>query len=161
MSDDLNRVRQRRERRRSAAPIGAFSGPVGRQRAQIEKVLDKVRTIERRRGVPTPERITAALDICELYGPEVDEALGGQEPMVDEWETGERIPTDEQLRALSWLTGFSVDFFYLPPPPPRAGLRICGEDVCEVLTDAEALDAVTCDKSPVPTPGQAPRFTGP
>ena len=28
----------------------------------------------------TPERITMALDLRDLYGPEVDEALGGQEP---------------------------------------------------------------------------------
>lgn len=134
MTDDLSRARERRDRRRSAAPVGAF-GPGGQRQIQITRVMDKVRQAERRNGPPTPERITAALDICDLYGPEVDEALGGEEPMVDEWETGERIPTREQLQALARLTGFPVDFFFLPPPPSMAGVWLCGEDGCELLGD--------------------------
>jgi transcriptional regulator with XRE-family HTH domain len=51
--------------------------------------------------------------------------------MVDEWETGERVPTKEQIQALARLTGFSIDFFYLPPPPPMAGVFLCSEDGCE------------------------------
>lgn len=132
MTDDLERARQRRELRRPTAPVGAFGvGP--RRQAQITWVMDTVRQAERRHGPPTPERITAALDIQGLYGPEVDEALGGQEPMVDEWETGERIPTAEQVEVLAQLTGFPVNFFYLPPPVPLTGGWLCGEDGCEPL----------------------------
>lgn len=119
-------------RKRAAAPVGAF-GPSSRRQIQITKVMDRVRLAGLRNGPPTPERITAALNIRDLYGPEVDEALGGQEPMVDEWETGERVPTTEQVQALAWLTDFPVAFFYLPPPPPIAGVRLCGDDGCEQL----------------------------
>jgi DNA-binding transcriptional regulator YiaG len=127
--DDLSRARQRRERRRTP-PAGAF-GPGSRKQARIDRVMDKVREAERLNGPPTPERITAALDIQGLYGPEVDEALGGQEPMVDEWESGERVPTGEQVEALARLTGFPVKFFYLPPPPSTQGVFLCGDDGCQ------------------------------
>lgn len=135
MTDDIDRARQRREQRRTATPAGAF-GVGSARRAQIARVMDKVHQAERRNGAPTPERITMALDCGDLYGPEVDEALGGQEPMVDEWETGERIPTDKQMQALVWLTGFPINFFYLPPPVPLAGVWLCGEDGCEPLNEA-------------------------
>ncbi|MDN5895831.1 MAG: hypothetical protein L0H93_17620 [Nocardioides sp.] len=76
----------------------------------------------RTREHPVPERITTALDICGLDGPEVDEALGGAEPMVDEWEAGQRIPTEQQIVTLAELTGFTVDFFHMPiDPEDRAG----------------------------------------
>lgn len=75
-------------------------------------------------GVPNPRRITAALDANALDGPEVDIACGGQEPMVDEWEAGTRQPTPDQVRLLADLTGFTVEFFYLPGPPPLTGF-IC------------------------------------
>lgn len=135
MTDDLSRARERRERHRTTAPVGAFGVGLTR-RVQIARVMDKVDRAERRNGAPTPERITAALDICDLYGPEVDKALGGEEPMVDEWETGERIPTKEQLHALARLTGFPIDFFYLPPPPPLVGGMLCTEDGCEPLGES-------------------------
>ena len=64
---------------------------------------------------PTPSRITAALDIRSMYGAWVDVALGVQEPVVDEWETGVRVPTHAQIQRLALLTGFPVKFFYLPP----------------------------------------------
>ena len=82
---------------------------------------------------PTRERITAALDMRELYGPEVDRALGGEEPMVDEWESGARVPSFAQMQALAELTGFSVRFFYLEPPPPLDNGWICGSDGCRPL----------------------------
>jgi hypothetical protein len=125
MADDLSKARQRRERRRTP-PAGAF-GPSSRKQARIDRVIDKVREAERLNGAPTPERITAALDMCDLYGPEVDEALGGQEPMVDEWESGERIPTKEQVQALARLTGFPVKFFHLPPPEKSGTVFLCGD----------------------------------
>lgn len=135
MTDDLERARHRREQKRTTAPAGNFGVDFPRQ-IQITREMDKIQRAERRKGAPTPERITIALDWRDLYGPEVDEALGGQEPMVDEWETGERIPTDEQMQALAWLTDFPIDFFYLPPPPPMPGLMLCGEDGCGPLDGA-------------------------
>lgn len=127
--DDLARARQRRERRRTH-PVGGF-GLSSQRSAQINRVMNKVYLAERLNGAPTPERITVALDSRDMYGPEVDEALGGQEPMVDEWESGDRVPTKEQVQALARLTGFPVTFFYLPAPPPMPGLIICGDDGCQ------------------------------
>lgn len=131
--DELARARQRRERRRTTAPAGAF-GPSGRKQASIDKAMDKVRKAERLNGPPTPERITAALDMASLYGPEVDQALSGQEPMVDEWESGDRIPTKEQVHALARLTGFPVKFFYRPAPDMPGTILLCGDDGCEPLS---------------------------
>lgn len=82
---------------------------------------------------PTPERITSALDIRSLYGPEVDQALGGEEPMVDQWESGELVPTFEQVQRLAMLTDFPVKFFYQPPPPEITGGWMCGRDGCRPL----------------------------
>lgn len=132
--DDLSRARQRRDRRRRTKPAGAF-GPGPRKQIQIANAMDKVRQADRLNGPPTPERITMALNLRDLYGPEVDEALGGQEPMVDEWESGERVPTKDQIQALAMLTGFPVTFFYQPPPQPMAGMFICGDDGCRSLPE--------------------------
>ena len=141
MSDDLTRARERRERRRTTQPAGAF-GPSGAKRDRIERVMSKVDQASERRDpaaywagrTPTPERITLALDLHELYGPEVDRALGGEEPMVDEWESGKRVPTFEQVQALAKLTRCPVRFFYKPPPPPdlKNGW-MCGADGCQHL----------------------------
>lgn len=65
-------------------------------------------------GRVVPHRITLALDIHSLYGPEVDQACGAEEPAVDEWEEGVRYPTWEQLQALAELTGYPVEFFLMP-----------------------------------------------
>lgn len=74
-----------------------------------------------RRGQVVPHRITTALDLRELYGPEVDRACGVEEPAVDEWEAGLRYPTWEQLQALAELTDFPPKFFtnILPAAPVR------------------------------------------
>jgi len=140
MTDDLEDARRRRERRRATQPVGAF-GVVGGKKARINRALAKVDEAAERNHpaayyagkVPTLERITMALDLCELYGPEVDEALGGEEPMVDEWESGVRVPTFPQIQALAEMTGFAVRFFYQPPPPPITSGWICGEDDCAPL----------------------------
>lgn len=42
-----------------------------------------------------------ALNLRSMYGAWVDEALGGAEPMVDDWEEGKSLPTDEQLEKLA------------------------------------------------------------
>lgn len=140
MTDDLERARERRQRRRATQPAGNF-GVVGPKAARIDKVLAKVDAAAERNHpadfyagkVPTPERITLALDSCDLYGPEVDEVLGGEEPMVDEWESGERVPTVAQVQALAKLTDFPVRFFYQPPPPKLSGGWMCGSDGCTTL----------------------------
>ena len=75
-----------------------------------------------------------ALDLRELYGPEVDEALGGEEPMVDEWESGVRVPSFEQVQALAKLTDFPIRFFYQPPPAPLSGW-MCDSDGCRPFGD--------------------------
>ncbi|GAT01321.1 DUF4031 domain-containing protein [Mycolicibacterium fortuitum] len=64
-----------------------------------------------REGRVSPRAITAALDIRQLYGPEVDRACGVEEPAVDQWEAGQLYPSWEQLQALARLTGFPVRFF--------------------------------------------------
>ena len=74
---------------------------------------------------PVPRSITLALDYRELYGPEVDEALGVAEPMVDWWESGAVIPTAENMLALAELTDFPVEFFYREHP--KVGpMWLCG-----------------------------------
>jgi hypothetical protein len=69
---------------------------------------------DHRGPLPVPARITMALDANAAEGPWVDEALGGVEPMVDMWEAGELVPTRHQIELLAKLTGFDVEFFYLP-----------------------------------------------
>lgn len=69
---------------------------------------------DHRGPLPVPARITDALDQMGAEGPEVDIALGGVEPMVDQWEAGELVPTREQIERLAEYTGFPVGFFYKP-----------------------------------------------
>lgn len=67
------------------------------------------------RGLLVPARITAALDMCDLYGPEVDERCGVTEPAVDWWEEGRLYPTWDQLVRLAALTGFAEHWFTREP----------------------------------------------
>ena len=137
MTDDLEKARQKRKRRQATKPAGAF-GLGGAKKRRADEVMAKVDAAAERRDqadyyagrAPTPDRITSALNIRGLYGPEVDEALGGVEPMVDEWESGERVPTFAQVKALAVLTGFPVRFFYQPPGPSLAGGIMCGPGGC-------------------------------
>jgi hypothetical protein len=143
MTDDLEAARQRRIRRQNPGRAGAF-GPGGRKQARISRVLERVDQAAERNHpadfyagkTPTPERITMALDLCEMYGPEVDRALGGEEPMVDEWESGARVPTLAQVQALAALTDFPVRFFYRPAPPLFDGW-MCGSAGCSALGGKE------------------------
>jgi transcriptional regulator with XRE-family HTH domain len=142
---EIDEARQRRERRRNTQPVGAFSPP-GRRQQTIDRVMARVDAAAEHSHpgvyyagkVPTPERITIALDFCMLYGPEVDQALGGEEPMVDEWESGERVPSLEQIQALAEMTGYSVRFFYMPPPRPLPRGWLCGSDGCHDLAGKAA-----------------------
>lgn len=156
MTDDLEKARQRRERRKPTRPVG-WSGstlPSGAARGrEARRVLGRVDQAAQRRDpaayyagqAPTPERITAALDLRDLYGPEVDQMLGGEEPMVDQWESGELVPTAGQVQALSELTGFPVKFFYLPPAPPLDGGWLCSTGGCVPLGwEGDLPPATTC-----------------
>jgi hypothetical protein len=96
-----------------------------------------------RTGKIVPARITIALDLRGLEGPEVDIACGAQEPAVDLWELGLEVPTREQLAKLAKLTGFDVAYFYqpIPPGPLTDSLFICygGRRGCE-LTAPDVID---------------------
>lgn len=80
---------------------------------------------------PNPRRITAALDAAGLWGPEVDHACGVEEPTVDLWETGELVPTPDQVRALAKLCGVTPAMFYGEYEPPP--MWLCGSDGCEYI----------------------------
>ncbi len=87
---------------------------------------------ERERSrTPVPGRITAALDLAGLDGPEVDIACdtweGNPAGDVDAWEdtTDPRLPTDAQVELLAKLTGQPVAFFYLPWVPPPGVVFVC------------------------------------
>jgi hypothetical protein len=71
-----------------------------------------------RAGLVCPNRITLALDLHSLYGPEVDRACKAEEPEVDQWEAGERYPRWDQLVALADLTGRTPRWFTVNTEPP-------------------------------------------
>jgi len=55
-------------------------------------------------GMVVPHNITTALDLLDLFGPEVDRACNANEPEVDRWEAGKLYPRWDQLLALAALT---------------------------------------------------------
>lgn len=84
-----------------------------------ERGADKLRAYaDWRAGRVIPHRITMALNINTLYGPDVDTACGTTEPAVDMWEAGTLYPTWPQLQALAELTGYPVGFFVKPLTEP-------------------------------------------
>lgn len=68
--------------------------------------------------VPTPSRITVALDAAGLFGAAADRTLGVPEPTVDLWETGSLVPTDAQLLDLAERAGVTVEWLYGEPIAP-------------------------------------------
>lgn len=84
---------------------------------------------------PNADRITCALDLGGMFGPEVDEALGvsGTDLLgrcydagvVDAWETGEQIPSPDEVRRLAYLTGMSPIWFYDGTLPTMSRIFIC------------------------------------
>lgn len=96
------------------------------------------------RGLVVPHRITSALDIRQLYGPEVDHACGVEEPAVDQWEEGVLYPTWEQLCALAELTDFPVEFFTQPVRPSDV-IRVADTTLIFHIRDPKAL----VDREPV------------
>lgn len=115
-----------RQRSRPGMPnAGKWMGALQRQKEPLSPT-------------PVPKRITMALNLADLYGPEVDRACGVEEPTVDMWETGLVVPTREQIHRLAFITDVKPAFFYLPPPPPLEGGVICGSGGCQPLVPADA-----------------------
>lgn len=96
-------------------------------------VIQQQREHDLATGTPVPYRITQALDSRGLDGPEVDEACGVEEPAVDQWETGELIPTPGQIELLAKLTEYPVSYFYWPVTEQGGPGFMCGEDGCEPM----------------------------
>ncbi len=69
-------------------------------------------------GKVRPWRITTALNLRGLYGPEVDVACLAVEPEVDWWEEAILYPTWDQLLALAGLTDMLPGWFTRAGDPP-------------------------------------------
>jgi hypothetical protein len=138
-----------------------------RARAEIARVKDDERAHESWRvGKIVPSRITMVLDAKSLYGPEVDVACGGVEPMVDEWEAGTRYPTWEQLKALAALTGVTPRYFtwndhqiHLGPTTMRFHVRNLPPEKPPVMEFTyEAIAAVEGTEPPAPKVAELKRM---
>lgn len=96
---------------------------------------------------PNPERITTALNAAGLWGPEVDRACGVEEPAVDLWESGELVPSREQMEALARLCGVTPVFFYMDVTP--IAVWICGVDGCHLVEPERRVVAEAEPPEPV------------
>lgn len=65
-------------------------------------------------GMVIPHQITAALNMRDLFGPDVDRACGAKEPDVDLWEAGKLYPSWEQIVLLAELPGKPTNYFMAP-----------------------------------------------
>jgi hypothetical protein len=124
------------------------------------------RAQQRERGrsrTPVPERITAALDLAEMDGPQVDIACGTYERNpagdVDRWEdpNDPALPTHAQVELLAKLTGQPVAFFYEPWTPPAGTIIVCSRrgpkgKRCQVIDTRP--DAKMIPLRPGPTQGE-------
>lgn len=107
-------------------------------------------------GLPRPHRISRALDMAGLFGPDADAQLGVAEPALDLWESGALVPTEEQLAGLAHRAGVAVEWFYSDEPLPEQHLgwacfrtrKAAGGDRCQPLTWPERLPL-----DPEPTQG--------
>lgn len=100
--------------------VGGFK----RVAAPVPMAAPPVWSVSVPRCDPSPERITFALDLRGLDGPEVDEALGVADvfdTVVDSWESGELIPSVEDIRRLATLTGVGATWFFQGPMPTSRG----------------------------------------
>lgn len=128
------------------------------QRAGYAKAVTAQQFERERSPTPVPARIKIALDLRELYGPEVDLACGVDEAAahatpsaVDLWETGDLVPTDEQVKLLAELTGFPERYFYLRIEPGTRRSFMCGSRGLTVVTetvDERGVLTVTFDEQP-------------
>lgn len=99
--------------------VALAAGKARQEALQLNLAAARAERAARQRweaGKVVPDYITTALDMASLYGPEVDQACGVEEPAVDEWEAGTRYPTWEQLQALAKLTDTTPTFFVRPLP---------------------------------------------
>jgi len=131
-------------------------------RERYAKVLREQQRDRTRSRTPVPQRITAALDLAELDGPEVDVACGTFERNpagdVDAWEdvNDPRLPTHEQVELLAKLTGQPVGFFYEPWTTPGT-IIVCSRSGpkgkrCQVIDTRP--DAKVIPLKPGPTQGE-------
>lgn len=104
-------------------------------RQQLQAAARRQQLERERSTTPVPARIKYALDARKLDGPEVDVACGAVEPAVDRWETGEEVPTGEQVQLLAALTGFPVEFFYAPVEAGTVRTLMCGRGGLTVATE--------------------------
>ncbi|MER6830903.1 hypothetical protein ABT352_33255 [Streptosporangium sp. NPDC000563] len=130
-----------------------------------EKYRAALRTQQQARELsptPIPYRITTALNLRELYGPEVDRACGVEEPAVDQWEAGTLIPTREQIELLAKLTDYPPHYFYMPIRPEERGITamLCsrkrpkGKRCERVEIGAPALPEPVAEVIPLTRPAQ-------
>ncbi|MFG1976978.1 hypothetical protein ACGFJC_47265 [Nonomuraea fuscirosea] len=115
-------------------------------------------------AVPVPFWITTALNARALDGPEVDRALGGEEPMVDLWEEGKLRPTPQQIEALAKLTLYPVAYFYQPAPDGgrawlcrRSGPRATRCQTIEMGPGPAPATATAMEEPPRQPPPPKPR----
>lgn len=113
-----------------------------RHRIMRRKQMDRDMLTEARRRWEEqhilPCRITMALDLKGLHGPDVDKQCGTEEPAVDMWEAGTRYPTWEQYLALAELTHQPLAFFWQPIEPEDMGpVFVCRRS--EVGSSCKAL----------------------
>jgi hypothetical protein len=114
---------------------------VTRMELRAERIATE-KLIAGRAGRPYPDRITAALDMRGLDGPEVDVACGAAEPAVDRWEAGQEVPSRRQVELLADLTGFPVAWFFTKPTKLVLTGWICGADGCEQFDERPDADIV-------------------
>jgi len=88
-------------------------------------------------GQLVPHRITMALDMNGLQGPEVDRLCEAEEPEVDEWEAGLRYPRLVQVRALADLCDVHPLWFFRQYDQDRGRepAFMCSPRKCEVIRD--------------------------
>jgi hypothetical protein len=128
-----------------------------------------------RAGKVVPARISMALDLAGLHGPDVDLKVGtwhgNPAGDIDRWEQAIAVPTRDQVWQLAWLTGFRPSWFYRPMKPgpllggpvwmcfaDRRGCVAYGPDVITeggvLLYEGKPRDPVdTCPPPPEPLPG--------
>ncbi len=128
-----------------------------------------------RAGKVVPARITMALDLAGLHGPDVDLKVGtwhgNPAGDIDRWEQALAVPSRDQVWQLAWLTGFRPAYFYRPMKPgpllggpvwmcfaDRRGCETYGPDV---ITEAGVLLYEGKPRDPVDTCPHPPQETLP
>ena len=90
---------------------------------------------------PDRSRITVALDLAGLFGKQADATLGVVPGVIHRWETGELVPTEQQLTDLAERAGVTTAWFYDGPVEPLT-FNVChrtkkaagGGDRCQRVT---------------------------